>query len=156
MENSQNNSEKENQLDKNYLEQLMKLKQTTVPKEEYERAIADNARLINALTSGSAPTGGDPQPPESDPERVKELRNKLFRMNSGMTNLEFVSTALELRTEIMRSGAPDPFLAFNHDHVPSEGEGERAQALADGLAEIVEYCNGDAKLFNSELQRVAK
>ena len=139
----------------NYLEIIQNMKKNTVSREEYERVIKDNKTLANALAT-STPKSAEVEVQVASDDDIKEMRDKLFRINSGATNLEVITQTLNLRDALMSRGESDPFLPVNKDYVPNPQDQAAAQKLADGLREIVDYCNGDAQLFNSELKRVCR
>lgn len=138
----------------NYIEIIENLKKSTVPREQYDKVMKDNKALANALMT-SKPGSTDEGKHVATDEEVAALRKKLFKTNSGITNLEYVKTALELRTALMSRGEPDPFLP-NSEEARKEFSEETAVEIAEGLASIVEYADGDAALFNSELKRCCK
>lgn len=138
----------------NYIEIIENLKKSTVPREQYDKVMKDNKALANALMT-SKPESTDESEHVATDEEVAALRKKLFKTNSGITNLDYVKTALELRTALMSRGEPDPFLP-NSEDARKEFSEETAVEIAEGLASIVEYADGDAALFNSELKRCCK
>ena len=74
----------------NYLEIIQNMKKNTVSREEYERVIKDNKTLANALAT-STPKSAEVEVQVASDDDIKEMRNKLFRMNSGATNLEVIT-----------------------------------------------------------------
>lgn len=88
-----------------YIAEIQKLKESTVSKEQYQKLLEDNKRLIQSLASGER---GEAEGASAGAD-LEELRKKLSNPED-MTNLEYVTTALELREKIMESGGDDPFL----------------------------------------------
>lgn len=133
---------------KDYIEEIQKLRDSSIPKEEYNRLKEENKRLITTLASGGNLNADVPQTKES----IDSLRAKLFN-SENLSNLDYCSTALELREALMAEGKPDPFLPVGHEIVPSTSDRESAERVASALKECVEYAQGDADIFTDELQR---
>ena len=133
---------------KDYIEEIQKLRDSSVPKEEYNRLKEENKRLITTLASGGNLKGDVPQAKED----IGALRAKLFN-SENLSNLDYCSTALELRDALMAEGKPDPFLPVGHEIVHSNTDRESAERVASVLKECVEYAQGDADIFTDELQR---
>ena len=133
---------------KDYIEEIQKLRDSSIPKEEYNRLKEENKRLITTLASGGNLKSDAPQAKED----IVALRAKLFN-SENLSNLDYCSTALELRDALMAEGKPDPFLPVGHEIVPSNTDRESAERVASVLKECVEYAQGDADIFTDELQR---
>ena len=115
---------------------------------ENNRLKEENKRLITTLASGGNLNSNVPQAKED----IGALRAKLFN-SENLSNLDYCSTALELRDALMAEGKPDPFLPVGHEIVPSNTDRESAERVASVLKECVEYAQGDADIFTDELQR---
>lgn len=145
----------DNAVEKNYIDIIKNLRNSTVSKTEYDRVVNDNRMLADALANGKD-ISADNTPAVMSDEDIDAIRKDLQKTNSGMTNLEFITNALVLRDALIAKGERDPFLPNNPDYVETEADIARVQYVADGLKQIAAYCNGDADLFNSELKRCAK
>ena len=88
-----------------YVEALKKLRDTTVPKTEYEKLKGENKRLLDTLVSGGRI---DPEDAPGDKRTVQEIRKELFE--GDCTNLQYWKNALALREKVMDEGGRDPFL----------------------------------------------
>lgn len=134
-----------------YIETINKLKSTTVDRAEYDRVREDNKKLLDSIVNGSVvdqqaaktPTMREPQ----------EIRTELFKDDAGLSNLEFATKALELRSSLMAKGEMDPFLPYGAKILPTEEDIAGAQRVADVLGQCVEYAEGDNSVFTNELQR---
>lgn len=131
-----------------YVSELNNIRENTISREEYERVCKENRTLANALTTGTQ-YGTDKQIAKPDVEtlraRVMDGRKK--------TNLEYFTQVLELRDALIDSEGIDPFLPSNREYIPKQEDIERAQEIADGIKECIEYADGDPKVFTVELQR---
>lgn len=132
-----------------YLKSLDDLRKGTVKKEEYDKIVGENKKLLEALENG----GGYMKENEAEKVDISDLRKKLFNKANYATDLAYFTDALALRDAILDGGDPDPFLPYNRDYNPTNEDIERAERIASELKECVEYANGDPLVFTSELQR---
>lgn len=135
--------------DEDYIETIKKLKETTVSKEEYEKLVADNKKLIETLANGGTIEKEEPKKVD-----IKALREKLYSDDVNMSNLEFCSTALELRDEIIKQGGGDPFLPVGKQIAPTAEDVQKANQVAEALKSCIDYAEGDSAVFSNELQRI--
>lgn len=133
--------------DQNYIEALTEMRNNTVPKADYEKVLAENKQLLDALVQGQTID----VPKEEPPVDVNKLRNDLF--NKEMTNLDYASTALALRNELIKRGERDPFIPYGHEYSPDENDASCAQKAADTLQHCIDVANGNPTIFQNELQR---
>lgn len=131
-----------------YVTAINELKANSVSREQYSKLQADNKRLLDALVSNK-----QIDIPEEKPVNVDELRAKLFKNEQGLSNLEFISTALQLRDALIANGDPDPFLPVGSKVQPDYDMVEKADNVAKCLKEIVDFADGDSGIFNAEYQR---
>ena len=82
------------------------------------------------------------------------MRKELFNGDAQLTNLEYVTKALELRDQLIAAGKPDPFLPYGEKIAPTNEDVEAANRVAKVLRECVDYADGDSSIFTNELQRV--
>lgn len=135
--------------DEDYIETIKKLKETTVSKEEYEKLVADNKKLIETLANGGTIEKEEPKKVD-----IKALREKLYSDDVNISNLEFCSTALELRDEIIKQGGGDPFLPVGKQIAPTAEDVQKANQVAEALKSCIDYAEGDSAVFTNELQRI--
>lgn len=140
-----------NPAEDNYIETIKQLKANTVSKADYDKLVSENAQLLKAFTEftpGSTEPKAEVIPSKED---IDNMRKSLFKQNSGITNLEYIETALKLRDAVIKSGGSDPFAKEG-----SAVDSERAVEIADALQQLVDYADGNKALFCSELKRVCK
>lgn len=137
-----------------YIDTINKLKQNSISREKYDKLAENNKQLLEALANGNQVSFDEPK--VANDEEVNNLRKELFSINNSMSNLEYMTKTLELRDALMSRGEADPFLPTNKDYIPNEEDQERANEIAAALKQTIEYCDGDAQLFNSELRRITK
>lgn len=145
-------SETEEQVDDmtpDYLAAIKELKQNSVDRSEYDKLKAENKKLLDSIVNGQEID----LPKQEDKPSIEELRTKLFSGESDLSNLEFVSNALELRSQLIAKGEPDPFLPVGNQISPTDQDIAAAQKVADVLQECVDYAEGDSAVFTNELQR---
>ena len=135
-----------------YIDQIKKLKENSVSKDDYDKLRADNKRLIDALANGTN-IEGKVEPKINAIENINNLRKKLFSKGSNLDNLEYCKTAVELRDALIEKGERDPFLPFGHNVVATDSDYETANRVATVMKECIDYADGDSDIFTNELQR---
>ena len=143
-ETIQNQEVEDNKQD--YIAEIQNLRETTVPRDEYNRLREENKRLISSLAKGETIDKPAPKPD------INELRKRVFD-NEHQSNLEYWGAVLELRDAVIDSGAPDPFLPQGHKVVPTTEDFECANRVAAVVKECIDYADGDSQLFTNELMR---
>ena len=83
-----------------YIQALNELKAKSVDREEYDKLKAENKKLLDSIVNGQEIE----LPKQESKPSIDELRTKLFSGESDLSNLEFVSNALELRSKHMAKG----------------------------------------------------
>lgn len=132
-----------------YIEAIQSLKQNSVDKSKYDALRLENKRLLQAVVNGQTV-----EVPEEEKVDIQELRNKLANSSEeGMSNLEYISTALKLREAVMKEGGTDPFVPIGSKYSPTQIDFERANRVATILQEMVDDSNGDPNVFLNEYQR---
>ena len=134
-----------------YIDQIKKLKENSVSKDDYNKLKADNKKLIDALASGTQMDVVESK--MSVTENINELRKKLFGKGNNLSNLEYCDTAVKLRDALIENGEKDPFLPFGHNVVATYSDHETANRVANIMRECIEYADGDSDIFTNELQR---
>ena len=136
-----------------YIEQIKKLKENSVSKDDYDKLRLDNKRLIDALANGTQ-LEGKVEPKIDAVENINELRKKLFgKGNNNLSNLEYCKTALELRDALIENGERDAFLPFGHNVLATDSDYESAERVANVMKECIDYADGNDDIFTNELQR---
>lgn len=134
-----------------YVAAIQELQNNSVSKTQYEKLRTENKKLLNALVNGQQIDLSKEEKPDVD-----ELRKKLFNKDANLNNLEYVDTALKLRSALIEKGERDPFLPVG-DRVSETAEMyDIAQRVADGLQECVDFAEGDSGIFTAQLQRITK
>ena len=131
-----------------YLAAIKELKENSVDRSQYEKLKADNKKLLDAVVNGQ---GIENEAPAKE-TNIDELRKELFT-NENLSNLDYISKALELREALIKKGEPDPFLPYGKQIVPTEEDISTANRVAAVLQECVDYAEGDSAVFTNELQR---
>lgn len=135
-----------------YIDQIKKLKENSVSKDDYDKLRLDNKRLIDALANGTQ-LEGKVEPKIDAVENINNLRTKLFGKGSNLNNLEYCKTAVELRDALIEKGERDPFLPFGHNVIATDSDIETANRVATVMKECIDYADGDSDIFTNELQR---
>ena len=132
-----------------YLAAINELKQNSVERSKYDQLKAENKKLLDSIVNGQEID----LPKENHKRSIKDLRDELFDGKKDLSNLDFVKDALELRSQLIESGEPDPFLPVGNQITPTDSDIAAAEKVAQVLQECVDYADGDSAVFTNELQR---
>ena len=135
-----------------YLAAIKELKEKSVDRSEYDKLRAENKRLIDAVVNGQ-PGQEEPAAVKHSKEQIDELRNDLFNSPKELSNLEYITKAMELREALMENGEPDPFLPVGKQISPTRDDLEGAEKVAQVYRECIDYAEGDSEVFTNELMR---
>ena len=135
-----------------YLAAIKELKEKSVDRSEYDKLRAENKKLIDAVVNGQ-PGQEEPAVSKHSKEQIDELRNDLFNSPKELSNLEYVTKAMELREALMENGEPDPFLPVGKQISPTRDDLEGAEKVAQVYRECIDYAEGDSEVFTNELMR---
>ena len=131
---------------------LKEARENSVPKADYEKLQKENKELVAQIINGEGSVGGGQQTPPQEAD-VEALREKLYGPKcSELSNLEFCKLTLELREAIIKRDGVDPFLPHGANIKPTENDVERAQAVADVIADCIKEADGDSGVFTALLQ----
>ena len=132
-----------------YLATIKELKQNSVDRQKYDQLKAENKRLLDSIVNGQELD----LPKAEDKRSVEEIRSEMFKEDSGLTNLQYIQDALELRNALMSEGKPDPFLPVGNQITPTDFDIATAEKVSNVLQECVDEADGDSEWFTNELQR---
>lgn len=135
-----------------YLAAIKELKENSVNRSEYDKLRAENKKLIDAVVNGQ-PGQEEPVFTKHSKEQIDDLRNELFNSPKELSNLEYITKAMELREALMENGEPDPFLPVGKQISPTRDDLEGAEKVAQVYKECIEYAEGDSEVFTNELMR---
>ena len=141
-------TDQEGTTDQNYIEALAKMRENSVPKEQYQKLVDENKQLVEAMINGETIKNSAPEP-EVD---IDKLRSEL--LTKDMTNMEYTKKSLELRNELLKRGEHDPFAPYRHNAEPEESDLVAASKAANALQHCLDVANGYPDVFNNELQRI--
>lgn len=129
------------------------LKENSVSKEDYEKLEKENKELVAQIINGDGAGNGQTNAPEDLDGDIKALREKLYGPKcSELSNLEFCESTLKLREAIIKRDGIDPFVPRGANIKPTDYDAQRAQAVADVMAECIKEANGDSGVFTALLQ----
>lgn len=133
-----------------YIQTIEDLKKNSVPKAEYEKLVQEQRKLMDAFIQGKQPEVTEEAPVLPS---VDELRKDLFTVDCNLSNLDYCTKALQLRTQILDQGGDDIFVASNSNLTPTQFDYDRAKAVAEVMQDCIEYAKGDSEAFTNELMR---
>ena len=134
-----------------YIDAISEMKKNYVPKDKLDQLQADNKKLLEALVSGK-----QIDIPQEKKVDVNELRKKLYGKEADLSNLDYISTTLELRKALIDAGERDPFLPVGDRVTITADHYEKAEQVADFLQSCVDFADGDSGVFTAEYQRRVK
>ena len=133
--------------DRNLIEEMQKMKDNMIPKEEYDRVLKRNKDLSQALANNTKL-----KEEQKDTDTIESLREELYSDNrKEMSNLETVTKTLKLREKVIDSGKQDPFISSDASTVTDE-EVRTAERVAAGLQSMVDEADGNEAYFNALLK----
>lgn len=148
--NSVSQQENVEQDTNNYIEALREMKANSVNKAAYDKLKEENKQLLDALINGGQVT----QELKKEPVDIDSLRKKLFNVETELSNLDYMKTALELREALLDQGSPDPFLPYGQNIAPTDEDIRTADRVAEAIKSCIDYADGDSEIFTNELQRI--
>jgi hypothetical protein len=135
-----------------YISAINEMKKNSVSREQYEKIIQERNKLADAVINGSAAPSVEAKPTVD----IAELRTKLFSpkaCDKGMTDLDFMSNALKLRSAILEQEGKDIFLPAGKGIIVTTEDKEQAENAAQLFQSCVDYADGDPAVFKNELMR---
>lgn len=138
-----------------YIEAITEMKKNSVSKSDYDKLLADNKQLLDAIINGT-PVVTAPQEAPKPPVDVDKLRTELFSPESNLSNLDYATKALELREALLNRDNIDIFAPYGANLQLSPEDLTGPQKLADALKSCIDYADGDSQLFTQELMRITK
>ena len=134
-----------------YITAIKELKQNSVDKTKYDSLKQENKKLIKALVNGE---GYEQDNVQTQKDTIDTLRKKIN--TPGITNLEYIDTALKLRDALIENGQEDPFVPQGSKYSPTQIDYDRANRVATILQEMVDDSEGNPDVFLNEYQRRVK
>lgn len=135
-----------------YIANLNALRNNMVPKDEYQKVVEDNKNLMNALANG---TGGVYEDEDEEEEKVVDvdaLRKTLFNANSDVSDLEYITCAVQLRDYILETEEKDIFLPNNPSYQFKDSDAMTTHRIAEVFKECIEAADGNNDVFKAQLQ----
>lgn len=135
--------------EKDYINVIQEMKNSTVSKDKYNELLNENRNLINTLASGGTLSGAEVPTIRSS----QEIKKELWGSNKRHSETEFVELALELREAVLAETGEDCFIPTGHYVTPTAEAYASAQRFADVARECLDYAGGNDEVFSNELSR---
>lgn len=136
--------------EEDYIDIIQKLKESTVSRDEYDKLVADNKKLIETLAQGGTIDTGK----EEEKVDIDALRKELYSDDVNLSACDYWEKTLKLRDEVMKQGAPDPFIPVGKNIAPTAEDVQKAENVEKAVRSCLEYADGDSEAFTNELQRI--
>lgn len=141
--------QEEQQEDVDYVQAIKELKANSVPKEKYEKVVKQNKELLDSVLNGKEVKVPQNESAEDKRNKLKTLSKEMAQaQDKGMTNLEYVTKALEYRKTAISLGLQDPFLP-NGPMGPTELDISSANKTAEVLQSLVDKSEGNPTVFRN-------
>lgn len=135
--------------DQKYLDVIKELKEKSVPKEDYDRVVADRDKLLNDYLNGGSTA------PEVvvDTTTEKELIDALYGDKAQeLSNLEYWKKTCKLREMQMERGMIDPSVPRGRDGGgPTTEDFARSARVFEVIQECIDASGDDPEKFNDLL-----
>lgn len=135
----------------NYIDVINNLKANSVSKDSYNKLLKENKDLLDSLVNGNGEVSTEPAPAEEKPT-LSQLREELFTPKKELTDLEYVTKALELRERVLEETGEDCFVGASHSYTPEADDYAKAEKCAKVFKECVDIANGSNAAFIAALQ----
>lgn len=139
------NLDLENQEEVDPIAIIEDMRNNTVPKDKYNKLMADNAKLMKALANGETIQVEAPNTPN-----VEELRKEYLNFENK-TDLQIAKDTLALRNALIEAGQPDPFLPNGKNVEITEQDEIDAERVADLLQYAIDASDGSNGVFLAQL-----
>lgn len=146
MENE--NVEKFESMDTDYIAEINKLKQNTVSKDDYNKLREENKKLLNSLVNGETIQA---QQVEVKPN-VEELIQEVITDHPKWNDLQCAQKLLDLREAMIDSGLVDPWLPQGHDTPIKPDDYYTAAHVEAKLKECINKADNTSSIFLSQLK----
>lgn len=132
-----------------YIEAIKNLKENSVSKTDYESLKKERDNLVNALVNGQpAEKAAD----EEERPLIAGLKKRLFKPDHELSDIEYVSRALDLRDALIEQEGIDCFVGSSHSYSPTQDDYVKAAKVAEVFRECVDASNGNNTRFMAELK----
>lgn len=130
-----------------YIAAIQQLKENSVDKARYDKLREENKRLTKALVDGS------PVQVEEKRVSIKDAAARAFEEDNNKTNLARMKDYLAYREAVLKEHGVDVLLPNNNRQPVTQKDIEEANYFVDAMTEMIEYANGDPRLFDREFER---
>jgi hypothetical protein len=133
-----------------YIAAINELKANTVSKDAFLKLKQENKQLLDSLVNGQSIE----QKVEAPKQSIDSLKKHL--QEEGLSNLDYVSTSLELRNRVLAEQGIDMYCPNGAKYVSTYDDQMAAQRVAEQFQEMVDLADGDSNVFDNEFQRRVK
>ena len=130
-----------------YIDTIKKLKENSVSRDQYDKVVQENKKLLDSVINGSQ----DNEPVAKPKRTIEEIKQHI--KIEGLSNLDYVKDSVDLRDALIEQGKPDPFLPLGAKYLPDDNDVASANRVAEVFKECIDYAQGDSDIFTNELMR---
>lgn len=126
---------------------IKELKETTVSRQKYDELVEQNRQLMDFAINGGDAAASTVE----ETKDIAKMRKELFMPEKELSNLEYISKALELRDAVLEKIGEDIFVGKGHMAAPEQTDYEKAARTAEIFKECVDLADGNEERFVAEL-----
>lgn len=134
----------------NYIDAINQLKSSTVSRDSYNKLVEENKNLLQSLVNGETRSTDQEVVEEKVP--LSQLRKELFTPKKELSDLEYVTKALELRQRVLEETGEDCFVGASHSYTPTADDYAKAEKCARVYEECIQEADGNNGKFIAALQ----
>lgn len=126
---------------------IKELKETTVSRQKYDELAEQNRQLMDLAINGGDAAASTVE----ETKDIAEMRKELFMPDKELSNLEYISKALDLREAVLEQTGEDIFVGKGHVASPEQADYDKAEKAANVFKECIEAADGNNEKFVAEL-----
>lgn len=134
-----------------YIDTINTLRANSVPKDRYDRVLAENKRLLDSLASGEQVEVVAPKKPD-----IKETLVALGDRENNALSLEWAQQSLAFREAVIVNGGRDPYLPQGPNAQITQEDMISADKMAWVLQHCIDVADGNQAVFANEFNRYHK
>lgn len=135
-----------------YLEEIENLKKNTVSREQYNKILEDNKKLIQTVARNNGRTEEEEEQPKMTEDEFKEYLSIASSTSINIPSYKRMDAIMKVRNYTLENTGVDIFLDPNDEDLNSK---DAAELFAEGMTFVLEESDGPKNnhenRFNTEL-----
>lgn len=135
-----------------YIDKITEIQKNSVPRAEYEKAMNENKKLLDAMVNGSSAI--EQERVEAKPT-IEEMRNTLYGKDcEDIMDIKYVENLVNLRDTLLQETDVDYGAPTGSQLHADYNDLQSSQRVTDGLRHCLEVADGNQEVFFQELTRI--